>query len=126
MAMGRSPAVASTISCTTSQVGPAGSVSCLNTRGAMIEAAIPTGHQPRISAFRQNDRRNDTYSRDRLACELVGEGQLCLDHRRAAFLISGSAIVSLGRSANLRYSAIDSKRRAFTSMVHLDIPCAAQ
>jgi hypothetical protein len=66
------------------------------------------------------------YSRDRLACELFGEGRLCLDHRLAAFLISRRVIVWLGRSANLRYSAIDSKSRAFMRMVHSDIPCAAQ
>jgi hypothetical protein len=52
------------------------------------------------------------YSRDRLACELFGEGKLCLDHRLAAFSISTRLIASLGRSANLMYSAIDSKSRA--------------
>src|SRR6266436_4419191 len=47
-------------------------------------------------------------------------------HRLAAFSISTGLIASLGRSANLRYSAIDSKSRAFMRRVHLDIPCAAQ
>jgi len=44
---------ASTISCTTSQVGPAGSVSCLNTRGAMIEPRYRPGTN---LAFRRIER----------------------------------------------------------------------
>ena len=34
-----------------------------NTRGAMIEAAIPAGHQLRISAYRKNDRSDEALSR---------------------------------------------------------------
>jgi FMN phosphatase YigB (HAD superfamily) len=34
-------------------------VSCWNTRGAMIEAAMPAGHQPLISAYRKNDRSDE-------------------------------------------------------------------
>ena len=37
------------------------------------------------------------YARDRLTYGLLAEGQLCLDHRRAASLISARLIWSLGR-----------------------------
>src|SRR5246127_5580724 len=55
--------------------------------------------------------------RENLACELFDEGEFWVDHRSAAFSISGRAILLYGRSANLRYSVIDNRSRAFASRV---------
>src|SRR5271167_2233089 len=39
--------------------GADGKDSCLKTRGAMMDAAMPSLHHPRVSANRKNERRED-------------------------------------------------------------------
>ena len=47
MSTGRSPLVMASACRTSSQDGPVGIVSCPKTRGPLIAAASPAGHQPR-------------------------------------------------------------------------------